>query len=970
MPRLCPPGKLHRALDTCEDDLEEGLAQVRSLVRKYPKDPDVRSALGSALLDADVPSEALPHLEWAEGKDPRPALQQALMETYLALTMPLHAMRLAKRAGAGVEDPEIEQAELTRQHGDVPESVPTRAQLELEQARIALMRGERGAARTLQRLVEAHPDYLSARNLWVTALISEGEFGRFLEAAREGAERAPHDVHAMLNAVRAALLQEGVEAARAYRDRVASAGSYRSPVDAQWARAYAFALMDEDTALADAIMQYFELTSYAGERAQDTVMDDLVDALEQRSLDRDTPLVRLEDLLAGAIDRWETLGEKRMAREAGRDLAQVPGLLGLLPGWIGYEQPRVARLLAVALLSDHAPPSPEAPWAEVLIRVAQEGPGIRKTRVALLLYLGAAGVIDVGDAYLAGEDTNDLRIHSLEVTGEPTPSGLSDADDARLTEALQDLTSGRIGEARPVLAELAAQNPHSATVAFNLAVSETLGNPEDPQRGRDRMERLTEEHPHYLFPRAHLGVEALKEGNIARAEELLQIPEGLERVHVQEWVTFTAALGRLALAHGDMELANDHLDSIGEAMGKDQPAYRMLSDAIEEEEYAGLAAEEAEGDEEVAWGDLDGLLDGDGDGAADPDDDFEDDLLDDFEDEPPPPDPAEVAALPVLDEGWFFAVAPAAFMIGEEEPEAVTQWLAAVVSDAGDARAVRPHPEPLDTDAAYAVVARACAGTDSEAEPGRPRHLTVASKRRAVQLRRALKGTDIPVEEGDASPARELLEQMTEALGSGVPAWLANEDENDALDFLEATDDFYDAIPWERFPPDGYLAFRVGEGPWRYASIMGHLGDEFGMAMFEGWDHLQAFTEGGPTESQEEASARLKATGDFEGLSLSPLGSLSPLDAARYLELDVGPDVDGEVATLHRFTPERMARPRHGAAVYAALLRVVADRAGRKGPRARAFDTTCDTPEGTLRVLYPARGDEGAREASGEDVHA
>ena len=99
MARLCPPGKFRRALDLLEDDFTSGLEALEGLARTYAKDPDVRAALGTAYLDDGQPFEALPHLEWAERKDPTPEWQDALLETYLALDMPQHALRLAARSG-------------------------------------------------------------------------------------------------------------------------------------------------------------------------------------------------------------------------------------------------------------------------------------------------------------------------------------------------------------------------------------------------------------------------------------------------------------------------------------------------------------------------------------------------------------------------------------------------------------------------------------------------------------------------------------------------------------------------------------------------------------------------------------------------------------------------------------------------------------------------------------------------------
>ena len=227
--------------------------------------------------------------------------------------------------------------------------------------------------------------------------------------------------------------------------------------------------------------------------------------------------------------------------------------------------------------------------------------------------------------------------------------------------------------------------------------------------------------------------------------------------------------------------------------------------------------------------------------------------------------------------------------------------------------------EPFDTDSLYALVARACIGAMSEAEPARPRFVGVEDGELVALLAERLAPVGIEVVEGDVEPALVPMHGMAEALGSGAPAWLAEAEEEPVQCFFDAVDAFYAAEPWRRFDGDRFLAYRVGEGPWRYAQVMGQAATEYGLAAYPGWDEAQAFVED-PGEDEASAAERLAAIGWLEGLSLTAIDALSPLDAGRYLMSGMDPDVEGTVPAWFRFEADGPALPEHGPGVYAALL--------------------------------------------------
>lgn len=739
MARLCPPGRFRRALDRLEWDFETALEELEGLARTYAKDPDVRAALGAAYLDDERPFEALPHLEWAERKDPTPTVQDALLSTYLALDMPQHALRLAARSGRvprvlGVDDEARPEPDAL-----AVETLSRQDRLAFERGRTGLLHGDPEAPAVMVRLLAKHPGYMPARNLLVTNELLLGNVERYVEAAGDAFALAPGDPHALLNAVRAAFLRGGLDATCALRPHVEALEA-----DADWggdrylARAGALALMDDAHATEAALGAYHGWVQTSKDDAQSDLADAIDDLLERRKRDPRAPLVDLAELVVGLARRWAAGGPEGVQENVEATFGAMPGLLGVLPDWIGYQTPGTVRRLALPLLLPDVPPPGSGSWVTVFERVARHGPGTPEARHALLHVLTEAGLV-------VDDETVDLD---------------AEADD---------------------------------------------------------------------------------------------------------------------LEDDDVELA------------------------------------------EV-------------------------------------PDLTELAALPMREERWCIALRPAVFMIGED-PETRLTWVGSVATDDGFVRFASVEPGPFDVDAVFALFAQACAGGMVAAEPSRPHLLSVEDADLATRLAERLAELAIGVEQGDVAPALAAVHGLAEALAGRGPTWLADAEEEHVEDFFDASIAFYDATPWRRFPSDRFLAFRVGDGPWRYANVMGQAGQEFGLAVYAGWREANAYLED-PGDDEDDVAERLAANGWLEGLSLTELGALSPLDAARYLMDDIEPDLDGQVPAWLRFEPDGPARPEHGPGVYAVLIDLLAEEARRARSRVRRIDVIASTPAGRMRVVYPATGEE------------
>lgn len=252
--------------------------------------------------------------------------------------------------------------------------------------------------------------------------------------------------------------------------------------------------------------------------------------------------------------------------------------------------------------------------------------------------------------------------------------------------------------------------------------------------------------------------------------------------------------------------------------------------------------------------------------------------------------------------------------------------------------------------------------------PQTPRRLRLEAGDKEVEsyllgeLAERLAPLGVDVATGDVNPALEVLRSLAEHLGGGVPAWLADAPDEEGYAFVDAAHDFFDAAPWHHFESDRFIAYRVGEGPWRCASVMGQAGEEFGLGVFR--SHLDAVAfHAAPGADRVSAAQRLRAIGWFESLSLCELETLSPLDARRYLEARTIPSLGAAVPGWLRFEPDGPAVPEQTPGVYAALLALLTDAAQRAKGLVEPFAVTRETPAGPLQVVYPATGEESAARA-------
>lgn len=330
----------------------------------------------------------------------------------------------------------------------------------------------------------------------------------------------------------------------------------------------------------------------------------------------------------------------------------------------------------------------------------------------------------------------------------------------------------------------------------------------------------------------------------------------------------------------------------------------------------------------------------------------------------PAPDEAAVRALPVLPETWELGVRVARW-ITDETDEPMLSYVAVVLDGDMSIRHFNLKAGlPQETAELAALIYEAAARPRAPVPPGRPLRLVLGDEALAQALAVRLAGTDIAVEVGATVQVDAVLEHMlTEMRETEPPAYFSEYDVADVRAFFRAAARFYRARPWLRFDGTKYLAFRVGDAPWRYANIMGQAGAEMGLSIFDDWLQLCRFIHNQPFFSleltREEQLRPLRAAGALEGVTLAPLHALHPEDAHLVLRLGVQPLHEGEYPIPHRYVPDAMERPQLPLAHYRALMEALADAlAARRSGEVSTLRRTLSVDGEEVRLVYPANARE------------
>lgn len=340
--------------------------------------------------------------------------------------------------------------------------------------------------------------------------------------------------------------------------------------------------------------------------------------------------------------------------------------------------------------------------------------------------------------------------------------------------------------------------------------------------------------------------------------------------------------------------------------------------------------------------------------------------------EKPLPTAQELRALPQVREAWMLAQAAGGYYLDERGQPALSH-LALLTTQDGLVRGANLGNQPPDQAELRELVAKGCAYPPNDLPAVRPKVVMVHDPFVAEQLTEALQDLDIQGEAGDVNPALEALSALKETLEpEPVPTYFSTHAESEVKAFFKAAHAFFQTRPWEVIDGTKFLAFRLGEGPWHYANVMGQAGEEFGLALFGDWLEVCRALNNPETlmEVFENLSLGMEAqptsflaTGQAEGMSLSPLQALAPEDAAFLKQLKIKPSWREQYAAVHRYTPQGTEAPTFDPSVYTGLMTILAERAQKvRGHQISSIKVKSSTARGELEVRYPTKGDEGSQQ--------
>ncbi len=152
---------------------------------------------------------------------------------------------------------------------------------------------------------------------------------------------------------------------------------------------------------------------------------------------------------------------------------------------------------------------------------------------------------------------------------------------------------------------------------------------------------------------------------------------------------------------------------------------------------------------------------------------------------------------------------------------------------------------------------------------------------------------DIQIEQTATAIADEIVQDIQKAMQ--VPARILDGVAKETLqNYFEATTVFYENEYWNRVEGKRYLAFQIIKdgtaGEWHYANLMGQMGEEFGLAIFENWLEICKLESNIPSPM---AMMSMMLDGEDylpktkrEAISLTELDFLHPDDEDAVLELE------------------------------------------------------------------------------------
>lgn len=151
-----------------------------------------------------------------------------------------------------------------------------------------------------------------------------------------------------------------------------------------------------------------------------------------------------------------------------------------------------------------------------------------------------------------------IKLTSQEITYEPLIELPEELNELALL-ANEALREGRGADAERLFDEALRLRPDSVPTRYNLALSIAVQGRDD--EAMEMVRRIHREHPDYLFARTRLAEECIDGGDLEQAKALLAPISQRPKLHTSEYAAWCSANVALALAEGNVKVAQRMLSA-------------------------------------------------------------------------------------------------------------------------------------------------------------------------------------------------------------------------------------------------------------------------------------------------------------------------------------------------------------------------------------------------------------------------
>ena len=296
----------------------------------------------------------------------------------------------------------------------------------------------------------------------------------------------------------------------------------------------------------------------------------------------------------------------------------------------------------------------------------------------------------------------------------------------------------------------------------------------------------------------------------------------------------------------------------------------------------------------------------------------------------------------------------------EQTGQPTDPWLVIVLdARSGQMLHAEPQAEPTAEDVTGALLL--CMLEPGDFAPKRPGRILSEDGPLALSLHMALAGLGVRVERQDLPGLQGALDVMAREVQAQLRRdqplpFLSGLGADEVKGLVTAFSRFLAAEPWTVFAPDRpvYASWTTpgGERAGLYATLMGELGQEFGLALYPDWLSYARHV-----ANAHDTGDALEATGGLEALTLSIAEYLHPDDLSAMRRAGLKP---GEEPGLLRVGPHGVAPPLTPVVPLSAVLNLLSARAERQASRVSSSHVapsrviSLKAAHGGVQLRYPA----------------